>query len=293
MRIEVVKDYHGEYSMGAMGVRTASSEKRDAIFRRRVRSQYRVRGRHDLPWRLTGDPWLILVSEMMLQQTQVPRVLAVFGPFIERFPRPGKLAGAPLREVLAAWSGLGYNRRAKYLRETAKIVARDLGGRIPPEPGELIRLPGIGPASAGAIAAFAFGRPVPFIETNIRAVYLHEYFPGRTGVRDDEIMPHIERTLDRRDPRAWYYALMDYGAYLKRSAENPSRRSAHHARQAPFEGSARQARGLIIRALAERPLTGRGLARLSGLSAVRLGAILSALEEGGMIRETRGRYRIA
>jgi len=269
-----------------------SMQRKDEEFRRRVRSFHRAHGRHDLPWRLTRDPWRILVSEMMLQQTQVQRVLAVYEPFIERFPGSEDLARASLREVLAAWSGLGYNRRAKFLHETAKVVARDLGGRLPSEPEELMRLPGIGSASAGAIAAFAFDRSVPFIETNIRAVYLHEYFPGRELVADGEIMPHIERTLDRRDPRAWYYALMDYGVHLKRIAGNPSRRSAHHAPQGPFEGSARQARGRIVRALTDRALTRREIARLSGLPPAELGPLLDALATEGLIRETRGRYRI-
>jgi A/G-specific adenine glycosylase len=229
---------------------------------------------------------------MMLQQTQVPRVLDAWDPLVARFPTPAELARAPLREVLASWSGLGYNRRAKFLRETAKIIAGRHGGRIPDEPGELLRLPGIGPASAGAIAAFAFGLPVPFIETNIRAVYLHEFFPRRTGVRDGEIMPHIERTLDRRDPRVWYYALMDYGVHLKRAEVNPSRRGAGHSRQAPFEGSSRQARGTVIRALTAGALTKRELARLTGMKADRLDGILDALAREGLIREGRGTYRI-
>lgn len=270
-----------------------SLQRRDREFRRRVRSFYRAHGRRDLPWRITRDPWLILVSEMMLQQTQVPRVLAAYGPFVERFPRPVALARAPLRETLAAWSGLGYNRRAKYLRETAAIIADRLRGRIPAEPDELVRLPGIGPASAGAIAAFAFDRPVAFIETNIRAVYLHEYFPGRAGIADGEIMPHVERTLDRRDPRTWYYALMDYGVHLKRTAGNPARRSAHHARQSPFEGSTRQARGLIVRSLTGRPLTGDDLARLTGMAPERLMPLLERLSAEGLIGKRRGRYRIA
>jgi A/G-specific adenine glycosylase len=270
-----------------------SNRERDRAFRRRVRAFYRAQGRRDLPWRLTLDPWSILVSEMMLQQTQVQRALSAYDPFIERFPGPAELARSPLREVLSAWSGLGYNRRAKYLQEAARIIVRELGGCVPDGADELMRLPGIGRASAGAIAAFAFGRPVAFIETNIRAVYLHEYFPGRTGVRDSEIMPHIERTLDRRNPRAWYYALMDYGAHLKRTAGNPSRRSAHHTRQAPFEGSARQARGLIVRALTGRALTGRELARMSGVPPARLKTLLDALAAEGLVREARGRYRIA
>jgi A/G-specific adenine glycosylase len=277
----------GEVEMRGKGLRPA-----DRAFRRRVRSFYRAHGRHDLPWRLTRDPWPILVSEMMLQQTQVPRVLAAWGPFIERFPGPAALASAQLREVLTAWSGLGYNRRAKHLREAAIILMEELGGCLPDDPEELRRLPGIGPASAGAIAAFAFGRPVAFIETNIRAVYLHEYFPRRAGVTDGEIMPHIERTLDRRDPRSWYYALMDYGVHLKRGAGNPSRRGARHASQAPFEGSSRQARGRIIHALTRRPRSRDELAHLCGMTEEALEPLLASLAAEGLARESRGRYRI-
>lgn len=273
-------------------MKRASQGELDRSFRRRVRSYHRRRGRHDLPWRLTRDPWRILVSEMMLQQTQVPRVLERYAPFVERFPSPPALAEAPLREVLAAWSGLGYNRRARYLRESAAIVAGELGGLIPSDPEDLRRLPGIGHASAGAIAAFAFGLPVAFIETNIRAVFLHEYFPRRSGVPDREIMPHVERTLDRRDPRAWYYALMDYGVHLKRAAGNPSRRAARPAGQAPFEGSVRQARGRIVRALTGGSVTRQELARLTGTAPERLETALAALAREGLIVERRGRFRI-
>lgn len=220
----------------------------DAVrsFQRTVLAHYHAHGR-DLPWRDTRDPYRILVSEVMLQQTQVPRVLAAYEAFLERFPDVFALAAAAPAAVLAAWQGLGYNRRALALQRCARIVVDQRGGELPRTPVELRALPGIGPATAAAVLAFAFGVAEPFIETNIRAVYLHAFFPDRDDVPDRDILPLVEATLERGDPRTWYYALMDYGVHLKKSVPNPSRRSRHHVRQSPCEGSRRQLRAVILR----------------------------------------------
>ena len=262
-------------------------------FQESVRAHYRAHGRHDLPWRRTNDPYRILVSELMLQQTQVARVAAKYGPFIERFPDIHALARAPLRSVLGAWSGLGYNRRALQLRETARILVSRYGGTLPRDYGELRTLPGIGPATAAEIMNFAFGEPCAFIETNIRAAFIHDFFPGRTKVADAEILPLVEQTLDMKNPRRWFYALMDYGVALKKRHANPSRRSAHHARQERFEGSDRQARGLIVRSLTERPRTERELAEATGLALARIRRVLPGLERDGLIGRRGARLRIA
>ncbi|HUV37366.1 MAG TPA: A/G-specific adenine glycosylase [Patescibacteria group bacterium] len=262
-------------------------------FRRAVYEYYRERGRADLPWRRTRDPYRILVSEFMLQQTQVPRVLEKYEQFIARFPDIAALAGAPLRDVLREWSGLGYNRRALHLKRAAQRIVKDFGGTIPPEPAKLVTLPGIGKATAAAIAAFAFGAAHPFVETNIRAVFIHHFFPDRTRVPDAELLQLVEQTLDRAGPRAWYSALMDYGSMLKSRLPNPSRRSAHHARQGPFEGSDRQARGLIVKALAKRDLAEAELRRVTGLDASRLRRNLGRLVDEGMVTRKRRRYGIA
>lgn len=220
----------------------------DRSFIRLVRDFYRDHGR-DMPWRRDLRPYGIFVSEVMLQQTQVSRVTGTFLEFTRRFPDFETLAAAPFGEVLASWSGLGYNRRARYLHDAAKIVASRPGG-LPESPEELKTLPGIGPNTAGSIAAFAFNAPVVFIETNIRRVFLHHFFQDDRDVHDRLILPLVEKYLDRENPREWYWALMDYGSELGKR-ENANRRSRHYVRQSPFERSDRQLRGRILRVLAE------------------------------------------
>jgi A/G-specific adenine glycosylase len=269
------------------------SERRASEFRRLVYDHYRRQGRHDLPWRMTTDPYRILVSEMMLQQTQVTRVLEKYGPFLDEFPDIPSLSGAPLQRVLRSWNGLGYNRRALMLRRAARETERRFGGMLPRDFGALVTLPGVGQATAGAVCAFAFGEAHPFVETNIRAVFLHHFFSGEELVSDARILHLVESTLDYHNPRPWYYALMDYGAWLKKRYPNPSRRSAHHAKQGAFEGSDRQARGRIVRALTGLALDRRGLARETGLERERLSRNLARLEDEGFVVRERGRYRIA
>lgn len=262
-------------------------------FRRTIYRHFREHGRR-LPWRETRDPYRILVSEIMLQQTQVDRVLQKYEGFIDRFPDFYTLAEAPLPEVLAAWQGLGYNRRALALKRLAEKVASEFGGRLPEAPEALAALPGIGLATAGALAAFAFNRPAVFIETNIRRVFLHLFFPQQDGVRDREVLPLVEQTLDRQDPRRWYYGLMDYGVRLKKAVANPNRRSAHYSRQSPFANSDRQVRGLILRTLLEHSaLTERELAQGVGQSRGRVRPILEQLAAEGFLDRRGESYRIA
>ena len=201
------------------------------------------------PWKENTEPWGILVSELMLQQTQAERVVSYWKRWMEKWPSPAALSKASLEDVLREWSGLGYNRRAKNLRECALIIERDFGGRVPENTEALAKLPGIGPYTAGAIACFAYNRPEVFIETNIRRVMLHFFFNGQEEVSDKEIMPFVSETLDRENPRKWYWALMDYGAALKKLTINPNRRSAHYSRQSTFRGSLRQIRGSLVRSL--------------------------------------------
>ena len=205
--------------------------------------------RRDLPWRNTTDPYKILVSEVMLQQTQTSRVVEKYLAFIKSFPDTKTLAGATFPEVLRLWQGLGYNRRALWLKKSSEIISKDLGGIFPKTQEELTKLPGIGVNTAGAIAAFAFNKPVVFIETNIRRVFIHEFFSDQAEVFDKEILLLIEAALPPKDIREWYYALMDYGVFLKRQTTNPNRKSKHYAIQSKFEGSARQVRGQILKKL--------------------------------------------
>jgi len=246
--------------------------------------RYYDKNKRGMPWRDVVDPYCILVSEFMLQQTQVERVLLKYAPFIRRFPDVQTLSRAGLKEVLAAWQGLGYNRRAKNLKETAEEIINRYSGKIPESTEELIRLPGIGKATAGAILAFAFNKPSVFIETNIRRVFIHFFFQDKKDIQDKVIMPFVEKTLDHENPRHWYYALMDYGAMLKKQGSNPNRKSAQYSRQAPFEGSDRQIRGAILRHLLKNgTMEEHELITLLEITSVRCDKILSGLDKDGFL----------
>ncbi len=223
-----------------------------ASFRKIVWAYYRKYGRHGLPWRKTADPYKILVSEIMLQQTQVDRVVAKYRVFLKAFPNVRALAQASNQDVLKLWSGLGYNRRALFLKRAAETVVRDFGGKFPESAEGLRVLPGVGPYTAAAVASFAWNLPEPLIETNVRAAFIHAFFPRAKSVPDAKLMPLIEEALDAKRPREWHWALMDYGAHLKRTLPNPSRRSTHHARQSAFKGSVRELRGAFLRELTEK-----------------------------------------
>lgn len=218
-------------------------------FQKTVWEYYRKHGRHTLPWRQTKDPYRVLVSEVMLQQTQVDRVIPKYKAFIKKFPTVRKLASAPQSEVLALWSGLGYNRRALYLHRSAQAVGAEYKGKFPTSIDLLEKLPGVGQYTARAIAAFSYNEPSTFIETNIRSVYIHHFFPKEKKVSDALLMPLIEKSLPAGRAGEWYAALMDYGTHLKVSVGNASKRSAHYTKQSKFKGSVRQVRGYILREL--------------------------------------------
>ena len=227
-------------------------------FRRTAWSYYRDHGR-DLPWRTPAlklsrgklDPYPITVSEIMLQQTQVDRVIPKYGVWLEAFPNWQALADAPTGKILKLWQGLGYNRRALNLKRCAEAVVNEHAGQMPTGTRELLDLPGIGPYTASAIQAFAFNRPIVMIETNIRSVFIDHFFDDVEEVDDKDILPLIEEAIDHENPREWYWALMDYGAHLKKTNPNPSRRSKQHVQQSTFEGSNRQIRGAIVRFVTE------------------------------------------
>ncbi|HWR10681.1 MAG TPA: A/G-specific adenine glycosylase [Rectinemataceae bacterium] len=205
----------------------------------------------DLPWRRDADPYAIMVSEMMLQQTQVPRVAPKFLSWMGRFPDIGSLAAATVDEVLSYWSGLGYNRRALALHRSGQIIVSDFGGEVPQDETTLRSLPGIGVYTSRAILAFAFDRPTVFLETNIRTVLLKHFFPEETGVSDRALEGIAAQVLDAAAPRLWYTALMDYGSELKRVEGNHSARGAAYKKQAPFATSFRRVRGAVLKRLVE------------------------------------------
>lgn len=207
----------------------------------------------DLPWRNISDPYAVLVSEVMLQQTQVSRVESYWKRFLDAFPTVQALAEADTAQVLALWQGLGYNRRALALKRAAEQAVAEHGGALPETFEGLTALPGIGPATAAGILAFAHEKPAVYVETNVRAVFIHELFPDEDRVPDADLLPYVADTADTPDPRGWYYALLDWGAALKRSGVNPTRASTSYARQSPFEGSRRQKRAELVRIVLAAP----------------------------------------
>jgi A/G-specific adenine glycosylase len=268
------------------------------------------------------------VSEVMLQQTQVSRVMVAYPAFLARFGSFEALAEAPMNEVLEQWQGMGYNRRTLWLRSAAQIVVSEHGGVLPRDPEVLVKLPGIGPNTAGSLAAFAYEEPVVFIETNIRRVFIHHYEelsagfadinslgrrtlsvssvgavsePAPAGrelisdialpssISDKELLPLIAEALDRERPREWYYALMDYGAALAKKVSNPNRRSKHYVVQSKFEGSVRQIRGEVLRQLLRGPKMADDLKIADG----RLGGVLEIMVKEGFVAQKSEKYHIA
>jgi A/G-specific adenine glycosylase len=263
---------------------TDSSSPAILAFQQMVLSHYEQHGR-DMAWRNTTDPYQILVSEIMLQQTQVKRVSTKFPEFIRAFPDFTTLANAPLGQVLTVWQGMGYNRRAIALQKCAIRVMNEYDGILPADVDILATFPGIGRATASSIAAFAFNIPVVFIETNIRRVFIHFFFTETGTVSDSEILPLVEKVLYRKNPRIWYWALMDLGSLLKNTVANSNRRSVHYTRQSPFEGSDRKIRGALLKiVLNAHFLTEEEIiARVAG-DRQRARRILCALEEEGFIQ---------
>lgn len=256
-------------------------------FRRSVWRYYRAHGRHDLPWRKTRDAYRILVSEVMLQQTQVPRVLEKYREFLRLFPTVHVLAQAKLADVLKVWSGLGYNRRGKYLHDAAKAIDGEYRGSVK-DATAAKKLPGVGPYTRSAVRVFAFGEPHTLIETNVRAAFIQFFFPDAARVHDRELIPLIEAAAAGQDPREWHWALMDFGVHIKKTHKNPARRSAGYVRQSKFEGSPRQVRGAILRALYE----GSPIGALP-YDQMRMKDALRALQRDGLIAKSGTSWRIA
>lgn len=262
-------------------------------FRKLVLLHYKTHGRHTLPWRKTTDPYRILISEVMLQQTQVDRVIPFYQGFLKAFPTPKRLAGAPLSQVLTLWQGLGYNRRAKMLQNAAKEIASKWKGRFPRAVEEIESLPGVGPYTARAVAAFAFNTDSIFIETNIRAVVIHHFFSAKKVVSDDAIREVLTAVYPKGSAREWYSALMDYGAALKRQGIRTNARVKGYTKQQAFDGSLRQARGAILRALATGPLPTRKVTMLLGLEREeQMKGALASLVKEEMVELREGRARL-
>lgn len=254
-------------------------------FRMLVLDHYQ-RNRRNFAWRETLDPWRILVSEVMLQQTQTHRVAPKYDAWFHQFPDLLSLAAAPLSAVYKAWNGLGYNNRALRLRSAARLCLEHHGGQVPEDEGALLALPGIGRYTARAVRCFAWNHDEAFLETNIRSALIFHFFPDpQLLVKDQALQAVAALVLDKADPRSWHYAMMDYGSWLKTVGPNPSRRSTTHTRQPAFVGSQRQARGAILRILAAAGTgTVQELADRAGLAYPRAQVAVAALAAEGLVR---------
>lgn len=242
--------------------------------------------KREFAWRHIDNPYHVLVSEIMLQQTQTHRVITKYEEFLAAFPTVQLLAAASLRDVLSVWQGLGYYRRARYLHQIATLIVAEHNGIIPADPIVLQTFPGLGAATASSICAFAFNMPTIFIETNIRTVFIHSFFQGQSEVKDKDLMPLIAATVDQNNAREWYYALMDYGVYLKSQYTNPSRKSAHYNKQSKFEGSDRQIRVAILKLItAKNIIHETDIFHEINKEKDRVGRILLTLESEQFIRK--------
>ena len=266
-------------------------------FQKVVWDFYKARGRHEMLWRIPNaagefDPYKILVSEMMLQQTQVARVATKYPEFIAAFPSVSALAQSSLGDVLRVWQGLGYNRRAQYLWKTAQIVMTEYNGIFPQSINELVKLPGIGSNTAGAITAYSWNVPTVFIETNIRTVFIHHFFTDQSSIADMELRTIVQNSLpiEPGKTREWYWALMDYGSYLKQTIGNLNKLSKTYTKQSTFSGSKRQIRGMVIRLLIIEPQTLSMLTK--EIKDDRLGDVLEELLAEALIRRNQNTYSL-
>ena len=246
-----------------------------------------------LPWRTDYNPYHIYISEVMLQQTQVDRVIPKFSYFIDEIPSFEALASAPFSKVLSVWQGLGYNRRAQSLQKAAHVITTDYNGILPDDPEKLVLLPGIGKATAASITAFAFNKPTLFLETNIRTVYIHHFFGDEQTVPDEKLLALAQSALDMKNPRKWYSALMDYGSHLKKEFGNATRKSKEYKKQSSFIGSRRQLRGKVLKLLLDnKKHKPDDILEYLGTEQERCTEVLSLLLKENLVNYENGRYFI-
>ena len=250
------------------------------------------RNKRSFPFRENITPYKVVVSEIMLQQTQTKRVSEKFLEFIEKFPDFTSLALASVDQLLSVWQGLGYNRRALALKQIAQKIISDYGGKVPKDLKSLEALPQIGHNTASSILAFAYNLPTYFIETNIRRVYIYFFFPGRSNIDDKEIMDIVNISVDENNPRDWYYALMDFGVMLKKTHPELHKRSAHYRKQSKFNGSIRQVRGKILKLLLKTPLSRREINDKLKYDERKIGKILNSLLKEGFIQKEQDTFSI-
>lgn len=267
---------------------------------------YYAKHKRCFAWRETNNPYHILVSEIMLQQTQTNRVTHKYNEFLTLFPTVSSLATAKLSTVLHAWMGLGYNRRARNLHETAKEIVETYKGQFPKDYQTLMSLPGIGQSTAGAIMNFAFDTATPFIETNIRTVFIHHFYKDtKAKVSDRDLLQLVDETLPRPARHAsdgksvagreWFYALYDYGTYLKSTlAKDPSTMSRAYKRQSKFKGSFREKRSFVLRELLKSKMSKIEIQKLikEKFGSLDGGDVVDALVKDRMIVSDKKLYQV-
>ena len=274
----LISEFHKKYKKDGL------TQNIITIFQEFIYDFFQKSGR-EFPFREKIKPYYVVVSEIMLQQTQTSRVTEKFLEFIDTFPDFKSLAQAPLDKILKVWKGLGYNRRAKALQTIAQKILEKYNGKVPKSVEKLKLLPQIGYNTASSIVAFAFNKPTYFIETNIRRVYIYYFFPVRNDVDDKEIMIILKKTIDRDNPRKWYYALMDYGVMLKKTHPELNKRSKHYRKQSKFIGSSRQLRGKILDILLKKNIIKlEELMKSLNFSQTEIEKILLQLEKEGFLK---------
>ena len=285
----LITEFHRTYREEGLSSHVTS------LFQKMIYAYFK-NNRRDFPFRKEISPYNVLVSEIMLQQTQTGRVAEKYLEFKEEFPDFLSLSNAPNEKLLKVWQGMGYNRRALALKQIAKTVITDFNGNLPDSVDILKTFPQIGHNTASSIVAFAYNKPSIFIETNIRRVYIYYFFPKKKHINDKDILPIVENTVDKDNPREWYYALMDYGVMLKKTHPELNKRSSHYRKQSPFKDSNRQIRGKILKILTSESLTSEilesTLSKKLQLNIDKIRPILQQLEQEGFIKRNGNKISI-
>ena len=285
MNITLISDFHKLHKTQGLTKEVIKA------FQDFIYSFYR-RNKRNFPFRENLTPYKVVVSEIMLQQTQTNRVSEKFLEFIDKFPDFKSLASASVEELLSVWQGLGYNRRALALKKIAQKIVNDYNGKVPKDLKSLEALPQIGHNTASSILTFTYNIPTYFIETNIRRVYIYFFFPGRSKIDDKEIMDIVKTSVDQNNPRDWYYALMDFGVMLKKAHPELNKRSVHYRKQSNFDGSTRQIRGKLLKLLLKTPLPRNEIFDKLDYDNNKIDKILKMLVKEGFIQKEQDMFKI-
>lgn len=266
---------------------TAVSPERIQEFQKKVFSFYKKHGR-ELPWRQTTDPYKILTSELMLQQTQVNRVVPYYEKWIARWPTVGALASASRAEVLSAWMGLGYNTRAVNLHKAVQKIVTEFDGDVAEAMRQYNEIPGVGRYTSQAVLIFSTNADLVTVDTNIRRIFISEFHLSQ-DISDRELWEYAEMCLPHGKSRQWHNALMDYGA-LHQTVKKTGIRSK--SPQSKFEGSNRQIRAAILRILLCDPSSFENIRRALGVEQMRLRKILGKMVDEELLTMHNKRYQV-